>query len=66
MKVIEVPVYKEDGSIEATMSVSPEEAQSLLQFAVNFMVATGQLAMARAASSEESQLTSFNPEKFDA
>lgn len=41
MKILEVPVYDEDGGIKFTQYVSPEEAQSLLQFAINFLLATG-------------------------
>ena len=41
MKIIEVPVFNEDGSIKFTQVCSPEEAQSLLQFALNFLTATG-------------------------
>ena len=41
MKIIEVPVFNEDGSIKLTQMVSPEEAQTLLQFAINFMLAMG-------------------------
>lgn len=41
MQVIEVPVYNEDGSVNITQRISPEEAQHLLQFAINFMMAVG-------------------------
>lgn len=44
MKIIEVPEFNEDGSIKATHLYSPEEAQNLLQFAVNFMLAVGHTA----------------------
>jgi len=43
MKVIEVPVFNDDGSVKLTQLVSPEEAQSLLQFAINFLTASGML-----------------------
>lgn len=45
MKFIEVPVFNEDGSITATMQVGPEEAQELLQFAVNFMANIGRRSL---------------------
>jgi hypothetical protein len=41
MKILDVPVYNDDGSIKFTQQVSPQEAQALLQFAINFMAATG-------------------------
>lgn len=41
MRVIEVPIYNEDGSVNITQQISPEEAQHLLQFAINFMMAVG-------------------------
>ena len=41
MKIIEVPIYNEDGSIKVTQLISPEESQKLLQFALNFLTATG-------------------------
>lgn len=41
MKIIDVPIFNEDGSIKFTQVVGPEEAQMLLQFAINFLVSTG-------------------------
>ncbi len=41
MKIIEVPIFNEDGSLQFTQYVSPEEAQRLLSFAINFMMAIG-------------------------
>jgi hypothetical protein len=41
MKILDVPIYNDDGSIKFTQQVSPQEAQALLQFAINFMAATG-------------------------
>jgi len=38
---LEVPVYNEDGSVSAMMNIPPEQAQMLLQFALNFMAAAG-------------------------
>lgn len=45
MKLIEVPVFNDDGSVQATHVYSPEEAGRLLQFAVNFMLAIGSKAV---------------------
>ena len=45
MKIIDVPVYNEDGSIKFTQQVSPAEAQWLLQFALNFVAAHGHHAL---------------------
>jgi hypothetical protein len=45
MKIIEVPIFNDDGSIVATHYFSPEEAQKLLQFAVNFTLAVGSTAI---------------------
>jgi hypothetical protein len=41
MQIIDVPIYNEDGSVQFTQKVSPAEAQQLLMFALNFLVATG-------------------------
>jgi len=41
MKIIEVPIYNSDGSVNVTHQISPEEAQSLLHFAINFLTAAG-------------------------
>ena len=45
MKIISVPVYNEDGSVQFTHQISPEEAQALLQFAINFLAASGMAAV---------------------
>ncbi len=45
MKIIEVPIFNEDGSIQTTQTYSPEEAQRLLQFAANFMMGVGNAAI---------------------
>lgn len=54
MKILDVPVYNEDGSIKFTQQVSPNEAQALLQFAINFMAATGLSAHQMMGKSAES------------
>ena len=41
MQIIDVPVFNEDGSIKFTQQVTPEEAQHLLQFAINITMALG-------------------------
>lgn len=41
---LEVPVINEDGSVKFTQTVDPAQVQVLLQFALNFLVATGMAA----------------------
>jgi hypothetical protein len=41
MKVIDVPVFNEDGSVRFTQVITAQEAQALLQFAINFLASTG-------------------------
>ena len=41
MKIIEVPIFNDDGSVQVTHTIAPEEAQILLQFALNFLTGTG-------------------------
>jgi hypothetical protein len=41
MQVLDVPVFNDDGSVKFTQLVSPDEAQVLLQFAINFLLSTG-------------------------
>ena len=38
---IDVPVFNEDGSVKYTQTMSPDEAQAVLQFALNFLVTSG-------------------------
>jgi hypothetical protein len=56
MKILEVPVYNEDGSIKFTQQVSPEEAQHLLQFAINFLTAAGMAGAINLASKKDPQM----------
>ena len=57
MKVIEVPIFNDDGSIKLTHLISPEEAQALLQFALNFLAASGMAAtFAVAKPTEDGQM----------
>lgn len=41
MKIIEVPILNEDGSVQITQVLTPEQVQSLLQFALSFLTAAG-------------------------
>jgi len=60
MKFIEVPRYNEDGSIEAMVQVAPDEAQMLLQFAVNFMASVGRTTIVSVAVKEQEDLDGIN------
>ncbi len=54
MNIIDVPKYDEEGNIVATLQIPMEQAQVLLQFALNFMAAVGvQSAMAVAEPDRE-------------
>lgn len=53
MKIIEVPVFGDDGSITAKMQYSPEEAQRLLQFATNFFMMIGNTSVIMKENAEE-------------
>ena len=44
MKIIEVPIFNEDGTVKVTTLLSPEEAQHILQFAINFLMSAGMAA----------------------
>lgn len=52
MQIIDVPVFDSDGSIKFTQSISPEEAKTLLAFALNFLTSMGIQAQAAMASDE--------------
>ena len=41
MKIIDVPIFDEDGNVEFTQTITADEAQLLLQFAINFLTSTG-------------------------
>ncbi len=45
MKVIEANVYNEDGAVTATMALTPEEIKLLMEFAVNFLLSIGVVAV---------------------
>lgn len=53
MQVIEVPVFNEDGTVQIVQKISPDEAQMLLQFALNFNLAMGFSATAQRAKQPE-------------
>lgn len=58
MKIIEVPVFNEDGSVQATHILTAEETQVLLQFALNFLLSSGwtiQTAMQKFREVEEKE-----------
>ena len=63
MKILEVPIFDDKGGIKFTQYVSPEEAQHLLQFAINFLAATGSNVQMMIAKGEEPEIE-FNKE-FD-
>lgn len=39
--IIDVPVRNEDGSIRATLTMDEQQMQAILQFGLNFLLATG-------------------------
>lgn len=57
MKIIETPVFNDDGSIKFVAQVNPEQAQALLQFAYNFLVATGMTVRTLINNQNEENLT---------
>lgn len=50
---LEVPVFNEDGSVKFTVNCEEKQAQVLLQFALNFLVATGMYAAQTAGEIED-------------
>jgi hypothetical protein len=42
--VVDVPVRNEDGSIKFNVTMDDKQIQSILQFGLNFLVATGMAA----------------------
>lgn len=56
MKLIDVPIYNEQNELQFTVSLTSEEAQYLLQFALNFklaMAATMGMSVVGSAQEEE-------------
>lgn len=41
MKLIDVPVYNDDGTVKFTVSVDAPQSKALLEFALNFLVTSG-------------------------
>jgi hypothetical protein len=39
--IIDVPVRNEDGTIRATLTMDEQQMQAILQFGLNFLLATG-------------------------
>lgn len=58
MKIIEVPIFNDDGSVQTVQIYSAEEAKTLLQFAANFMMGIGNNVIANSKPPQE-------PVKFD-
>ena len=56
MKFIEVPVYNDDGSVKIVQQLSPEEAQHLLSFAINFLTAAGMAGAINIAKKTDGQM----------
>lgn len=46
MKVIEANVYDAEGAVTATLSLRPEEIKLLMEFAINFLLSIGVVAVA--------------------
>ena len=53
---LDVPVLNEDGSTKTVVEIDPAQAQVLLQFALNFLVATGLTAAYQIDVQEENPL----------
>lgn len=60
MRIIEVPMLNEDGSVKCTMVYGPEEVQKLLQFATNFFAAIGSTAVMMGPAPQEEPEAQFN------
>lgn len=41
MKILEIPVFEDDGSVKFTAVLTPEQAKELLSFALNFILGVG-------------------------
>ena len=64
MKVIEVPVFNDDGSIKLTQLISPEEAKTLLQFAINFLTAAGMAGTYMLQDTEDDEEDAETPRNY--
>lgn len=56
MKIIEVPIYNADGSVTFTQQVTAEEAQALLQFAINFLASSGLASILATGKTPDTQM----------
>lgn len=56
MKIKEVPVFNEDGSVQFTQVVTENEAQMLLQFALNFLTTSGMMVAQQNAARAPQEL----------
>lgn len=65
MKIIEVPIFNDDGSVQVTHVLTPEQVQPLLQFALNFLTATGLQAVNGNYGQMELQLEDIDDEHGD-
>lgn len=61
---IQVPVHNEDGSIQYTTSLNPQQTQALIGFALNFLVANG-LAKLYGVETPADMLDDAPPEQGD-
>jgi hypothetical protein len=57
---IDVPVLNEDGGVTYTTTLNAEQTQAILQFGVNFLIATG---MAAAYGLDDEELDDSGPEQ---
>jgi len=55
VKIIEVPIFNDDGSVQVTHILNPEEAQGMLQFAINFLTAAGMSTVSAVNKAKASQ-----------
>lgn len=63
MKIVDVPIFDEDGNVEFTQTITADEAQLLLQFAINFLTSTGMSV--RMLADQQRQQESKIPAKLD-
>lgn len=63
MKIIDVPIFDEDGNVEFTQTITADEAQLLLQFAINFLTSTGMNV--RMLAEQQRQREDKTPAKLD-
>ena len=66
MQIVEVPVFNPDGSIKFVAHVNPEQAQALLQFSYNFLVAAGMATRIVAANKDPQEpVPEIDPTKLN-